>query len=1260
MKHLLIGLGILVALLVVAALVAPSFIDWNRYKGEVARRVEEATGRPLAIEGNVALAILPTPRLSVSGVRLASLPGSASPELLRLKALEAHVAFASLLAGRIQIESLALIEPQLNLERLADGRGNWQFAPVGPASGARARGEDAGSAGNPAAAGAVPAPLPSWLQLDHVTIEGGAVSYRDAKTGRVWALGQINGGLNAGSPSGPFRAQGRALAGKLPLTLDASLERLGGKRPAGVGLRVGITGAQLDFSGSVADSKDGPEFSGKLRASSPDLSAAAISLGFAELASLPAFSQSLAFDGNLSMGGQKLVLSQLSLRLGESEASGSISYEPGSTGRAAATLSLTRVDLDKWLAAKASPGAGQAGAKDEVGKAASAAPLSFTLPDDLEATLDISLDGVLYKGGVVRQIRFGAALNKGELALTQLTAELPGGSDVTLYGALKTPKGAPVFSGNIEAASDNLRALFDWLKIDVGGVPAERLRRLSLNSALQLTPSQLQLRDVDAVLDSSHLAGAATILLQERPAFGASIAVDRLNLDAYLPQASETKPAPAEPATKEQAKPAAPAAAAIAAPEDALHLLDSFDANLRARVDELIYRGEAIHGIHLDATVQSGALTLREVSIDDLAGLKGKATASLAGPDGGRKLDASFDLSDAELADFLRLAGWRPPLPLDQLGAAALKGHVSGALDKLAIELEGGLMEGTYKLAGTVGLGAAGAFYDLDVSAKQPHLARLVRLLASEQEVGELGTLELSGHVSGDGSKIAVSGLRSQSGLITATGDISVAGFRQEDTLAANLKLETPRLGTLLTLAGVKAPTGLDGLGPAEAEVKLDGDRSGYALEGKLAASGGSLRLAGKLAATDAGPSYDLTLDAEAPELATLLQALLPDYRPTSRKLGGFQLHAKVGGDREKLDLSELQAKLGPISVSGTLAAAFAGARPKLKVLLEASAFELDPFLPAGDGERGQNRRARGQAVTGQSTRWSTKALELASLKGVDADIGLSTPELTYGQYRVEEAKLAATLDNAVLTLGELSGKLYEGNLKLTGTLDAQTEPKASLSLRLDGAKLGQAGLKLGAVKLKDGTLTTSADLATSGESELALVRGLDGKGALKMEGGVIQGLDFNAVNARLAKPGGGADLIALVQAATSGGETKITRLEGTFGVKDGVAESKDLMLEVDGASAKGEGSIDLPRWYMEYQTAFKLTAAEDAPPFLIKLKGAPDEPRKFLDSNAFQEWLVKRAASAAPKGARKGATEPAHPGDSSPDAIINNILKAP
>ena len=101
-------------------------------------------------------------------------------------------------------------------------------------------------------------------------------------------------------------------------------------------------------------------------------------------------------------------------------------------------------------------------------------------------------------------------------------------------------------------------------------MPAERLRRLSLSAALQLNPDQLQLSDVDAVLDSSHLVGAATVLLQERPAFGASMAIDRLNLDAYLPQSEATKPAAAAAPVWDEA---APRTSSFAAPASgaALH-----------------------------------------------------------------------------------------------------------------------------------------------------------------------------------------------------------------------------------------------------------------------------------------------------------------------------------------------------------------------------------------------------------------------------------------------------------------------------------------------------------------------------------------------------------------------------------------------------------------------------------------------------------------------------------------------------------------
>src|SRR3546814_3575715 len=97
-------LGIVV-LAVVAALVAPSFIDWNAYRAEIATEVRKATGRRLVIEGPVDVALLPTPKLSAAKVRLANLEGAAVPDMVRLESLDVRVAFWPLLSGKVVVRS---------------------------------------------------------------------------------------------------------------------------------------------------------------------------------------------------------------------------------------------------------------------------------------------------------------------------------------------------------------------------------------------------------------------------------------------------------------------------------------------------------------------------------------------------------------------------------------------------------------------------------------------------------------------------------------------------------------------------------------------------------------------------------------------------------------------------------------------------------------------------------------------------------------------------------------------------------------------------------------------------------------------------------------------------------------------------------------------------------------------------------------------------------------------------------------------------
>jgi len=68
LKKLLYGLVAVLVLLIGAAFVAPSFIDWNRYKPGIVSAVESATGRTLAIEGPIDLSLL-RPVLETPGVR---------------------------------------------------------------------------------------------------------------------------------------------------------------------------------------------------------------------------------------------------------------------------------------------------------------------------------------------------------------------------------------------------------------------------------------------------------------------------------------------------------------------------------------------------------------------------------------------------------------------------------------------------------------------------------------------------------------------------------------------------------------------------------------------------------------------------------------------------------------------------------------------------------------------------------------------------------------------------------------------------------------------------------------------------------------------------------------------------------------------------------------------------------------------------------------------------------------------------------------
>ena len=182
--------GLAVVVLVAVAVAVLFFVDAGDYREEIAEEFRKATGRDLAIGGDIDVAVSLHPVIVVERVSIANAGWGSRPAMAVLERAEAEVELLPLLAGNVRVTRLILVEPDILLERNADGLPNWRGAPSpGAGSGVSVRAADEAGRKGKADSEASFAPV-----FDHVEIRRGRLTYRDARTGgqmRLDLSGQV-------------------------------------------------------------------------------------------------------------------------------------------------------------------------------------------------------------------------------------------------------------------------------------------------------------------------------------------------------------------------------------------------------------------------------------------------------------------------------------------------------------------------------------------------------------------------------------------------------------------------------------------------------------------------------------------------------------------------------------------------------------------------------------------------------------------------------------------------------------------------------------------------------------------------------------------------------------------------------------------------------------------------------------------------------------------------------------------------------------
>jgi len=118
------GFITILVLLVVGLLLAPNFIDFEKYKDQGLSQVKARTGYDVAINGEFQVGFLPAPHVKLSGVRVVN-PSVSNDPIATFDELSVGVAIAPLFKKQVQVTDISLDKPVFDLRVNREGKGNW-------------------------------------------------------------------------------------------------------------------------------------------------------------------------------------------------------------------------------------------------------------------------------------------------------------------------------------------------------------------------------------------------------------------------------------------------------------------------------------------------------------------------------------------------------------------------------------------------------------------------------------------------------------------------------------------------------------------------------------------------------------------------------------------------------------------------------------------------------------------------------------------------------------------------------------------------------------------------------------------------------------------------------------------------------------------------------------------------------------------------------------------------------------------------------
>lgn len=452
------ALGVILAIGIGALLV----FDWNRLAVVIADRASEATGRRVAINGGLSLDIWSwTPQAVARDIVLGNASWGSRPEMVRIEQLHVRIRLKPLLAGRLEIERLRLVAPDILLEA-SDEKANWRFGA--PNEKDRPPDEDD-----------LVEEREDFPVVHRLVVERGRIGYRSPHLAEPIDAEIERLEMRTASYEQPVELAAKGRYKGKAVELQGQLAPFRQLRDDSAPYRVDLSGRVDDtsfaFDGGIRDPAGSADISSQLEVEGKTLAELHEWLGLP----LPE-TEPYALAGTLERQGGVWSLHDLHARLGDSEANGDIRFHADETPpRIEGDLQSDNIVLDDLTPfvggggttqdSESSTGPEAPQKRDASGRLFPDEP--FALPKLRRMNADIRFAGKAVSGGPldVRNIEANLKIDGGKLTLDPLTFGLAEGK-IRLNVRFHANAKVPALAAGIDVAGVDLNALLALIGVE--------------------------------------------------------------------------------------------------------------------------------------------------------------------------------------------------------------------------------------------------------------------------------------------------------------------------------------------------------------------------------------------------------------------------------------------------------------------------------------------------------------------------------------------------------------------------------------------------------------------------------------------------------------------------------------------------------------------------------------------------------------------------------------------------------------------------